>query len=335
MNTTIRDVANLAGTSTATVSKVLNGSSSISAATAERVKAAMNQLDYTPNRRAQAFARRATHSIVFVTRLDRDTAFINPHMFEIMSGVQNRLRDNGYAMRLMGQQDSETDTIENIISEKSADGLILHASVVTRELAKLLSQCSFPHVVIGKPDFKNHLCWIDNNNLVSGSMAAAHLANCGRTEFAFLGGFQENAISESRLQGAEKELSENRSGFQGIHVMRGESTHTDGFRMMNALLDRFPHTDCVICANNALAFGCVNAIRERGLDIPQDIAVVTFDDYPFSRITDPPLTVVNIDVYDLGCQAASLMLDKIRRPNLHFQTFITLPVLIIRGSTVC
>ena len=104
--------------------------------------------------------------------------------------------------------------------------------------------------------------------------------------------------------------------------------------MTEALLSNPPRPDAIICANNEIALGCMRALNVHKISIPTDIAVVTFDDFPFSRITDPPLTVVNIDVYDLGMQAGKMILDKIRKPNLQFQTFITLPKLIVRESTV-
>ena len=101
---------------------------------------------------------------------------------------------------------------------------------------------------------------------------------------------------------------------------------------MNEILnDIIP--DGVVCENNSIALGVVAAIEEKGLSIPKDIAVITFDDYPFSRIVEPMLTVVNIDVYDMGLQAGALLLRKISNSTLQIQSYTTLPLLITRGST--
>ena len=103
--------------------------------------------------------------------------------------------------------------------------------------------------------------------------------------------------------------------------------------MTRRLLAQSPAPDAIVCANNHLALGCVTAVREAGLHIPADIAVMTFDDYPFSRLTSPELTVVDIDVRDMGAQAAKLLTDCIRRPNLQTQSYTTASNLIVRAST--
>lgn len=103
--------------------------------------------------------------------------------------------------------------------------------------------------------------------------------------------------------------------------------------MTLGLMSAKPAPDAVICANNLVALGCVAALEELGLRIPADVGVLTFDDYPFSRLASPELTVVDIDVRDMGAQAAKLLVDCIRRPNLQTQSYTTASNLIIRAST--
>ena len=103
--------------------------------------------------------------------------------------------------------------------------------------------------------------------------------------------------------------------------------------MTKNLLDQKPLPDAVICANNYIALGCVDAIRDMGIKIPQDIGVMAFDDYPFSQIIEPQLTVVNINVRDMGTQAAKSLVDIIRHPNMQIQTYVTTSNVIARQST--
>ena len=103
--------------------------------------------------------------------------------------------------------------------------------------------------------------------------------------------------------------------------------------MTMSLLDQKPVPDAVICANNYIALGCVDAIRDKGMKIPKDIGVMTFDDYPFSQIIEPQLTVVDINVRDMGAQAAKFLVDIIRHPNMQIQTYITTSNVIPRKST--
>ena len=103
--------------------------------------------------------------------------------------------------------------------------------------------------------------------------------------------------------------------------------------MTTGLLEQKPKPEAIICANNSIALGCVDAIRDKGLRIPQDIGVMSFDDYPFSQITDPPLTVVDINVRDLGIQAGKMLIDIVHHPNMQVQTYVTTSNLLERKST--
>ena len=103
--------------------------------------------------------------------------------------------------------------------------------------------------------------------------------------------------------------------------------------MTTGLLEQKPKPEAIICANNYIALGCVDAIRDKGLRIPQDIGVMSFDDYPFSQITDPPLTVVDINVRDLGIQAGKMLIDIVHHPNMQVQTYVTTSNLLERKST--
>lgn len=335
MAVTIKDVAKAAGVSTTTVSKVINHVPSISEATVARVNQIMKELNYHPNLSAQNFARQSTRNIIFLTNLERDTAFTNPHMFEIMSGLQNVLHGKNYTLGLLSVNlIDELEEIDRIIAQNSADGIVVHASVITKEISQRILKAGFPHIIIGCPNFESQLCWIDNNNYLSGEIAANHLLDQGYRKLAYIGGMEEDMISTRRLQGAATALYDRKLKLEEEFTLHGQSTKQDGYRMMGELFRSGRLPDSVICANNHLALGVVKSITEHKKRIPQDIGVITFDDYPFSRITDPMLTVVNIDVYDVGLQAGKLILNKIKKPNLQVQTYTTLPNLIVRESTM-
>ena len=150
---------------------------------------------------------------------------------------------------------------------------------------------------------------------------------------AFIGGKMEDKISMHRLDGVIAVLKEHDVLLPREYVQTGESDCESGYRMTVQLLDSRKRPDAVICANNYIAYGCVMALHDRGILIPDEIRVITFDDYPFSQILRPMLSVVDIDVYDMGMQAGKYILQKIRKPNLYIQSHITVPSLIVRGST--
>lgn len=331
----IRDVAHEADVSVSTVSKVLNHSPLISEATTQKVRDTMERLHYHPNMRAKNFAQQRTYNITFIARAEKSTAFNNPHLFEIMCGVENALSSKGYSLTFvnLAEEQDESHMVESLIEQKNTDGIVLHVSAVSKKTPKILVDCNFPHIVIGRPDFESELCWIDTNNNLSGSIAAKHLFNMGYRHIAYIGGGEDDLISLHRLQGAKKAAEELGIPILPEDILQGVVTIEDAQAVTKQLIQE-SRPEAIICANNTVALGTVRCIHEQALTIPDDIAVISFDDYPYSRIMEPALTVVNIDVYDMGMQAGTMLLRKLKKPSLQVQSYTTLPVLIARDSTV-
>lgn len=334
MGVTIKDVAEAAGVSISTVSKVLNGHYSISEKTAERVRGIMREMNYYPNANAQSFASGSNHTVVLLANLAPNAAFQNPHMFEIIAGLEEALCKRGYRLILRGTDATSACGIaEEIISRRSADAIAIHVGVMSHPLAAVLTRLQFPHIVLGAPDFDSQVCWIDNNNTYSGTVAASFLLSRGYKRLAFIGGKSYDLGSALRLQGVKQGLSNAGAKLEDQYIWLGESTRADGFRMAEGLLSQKKLPDAIICANNYIALGCVDAVNKRGLRIPKDIGVMAFDNFPFSQIIEPPLTVVDINVRDMGAQAAKFLTDIMRHPNTQIQTYITTSNVIVRGST--
>lgn len=334
MGVTIKDVAKLAGTSTATVSKVLNDSYSISEATKERVHQAMEQLNYHPNQRARNFARQNSNTVAFVTTLGKDASFKNPHMFEMLCGIEEQLSSKGYSFIVKGLEAEDVAAyVKEAFETKLADGFIIHAAVSTPELSKLISEMEIPHLVIGAPIFDNNFCWIDVDNTQAGRAAAKYLISLGYKSFGFLGGNSEDVISVHRMNGVMDALKEFKHPLLKEHIRLGQSDTKTAYEMTKSLLKEDKRPQAIICANNYLAYGCVKALKEKGIKIPEEIGVIAFDDFPFSKVLEPRLTVVSIDVFEIGKEAGKLILTKIKTPNLHLQSYVTFPVIISREST--
>ena len=334
MKITMKEVARAAGVSLSTVSKVVNGHYSISEETAIHVRKFMEELHYYPNARAQNYATGKTRDVILLAGMEANTAFHNPHMFEIIAGLEEALRRRGYRLVLRGTDSTEACGVaEEIISRQSADAVAVHVVIMSHPLSALLTKTQFPHIVLGMPDFSSQVCWIDNNNTYSGTMAASFLLSRGYQRIAFLGGRSYDLGSAHRLEGMKQGLKNGGSHLPDQYIWLGDSTRADGYRMTCNLLEQRPHPDAIVCANNYIALGCVDALKDREIDIPGEMGVLTFDDYPFSQIIEPPLTVVDIQVRSLGAQAAKHLLDLIRHPNMQIQTYVTPSNLIERAST--
>ena len=338
MSITISDVANEAGVSKSTVSKVLNNWSSISPETTEKVNEAIKKLHYIPNSRAVSFAKQTTQNIVYLTNLGKDTAYKNPHMFDIMCGVYAELSHHNYTLTLV-------DTSEELypgqkamqeISRRSADGLIIHGSAVTEELAALITEENIPHIIIGHPSFDNRLCWIDSNHSLAGEYAAEHMLSCGYTDVLFIGGKKTDTISNQRIKGFRKGMLNKKQHIPQYRIGYTNATRLGAYETALQLLsdDSKPLPQAIICANSTLALGVIKALQELQFKIPDDIAFLTFDTYPYSSIIDPVPTIIDINVYDMGMQAGNMMIRKLQHPDLLIQSYTALPILIQGQSTI-
>jgi len=332
MSATIYDLAEAAGVSISTVSKALNDSYSISEKTKKRIREIADSMGYKPNARARSFARRKNGIILFAADLSRGVGFENPHMFEIVTGVDRYLDEKGYSLILKHvTKDAAPESVKELMLSEEADGIIIHAGILSKQLAFVLGKEQYPHLIIGKPDFANTLSWIDVSHESAGQIAANYLLDKGYRRIVFLmGDAKKDQISLRRLDGInmvfeEEELS--------IETISGITNYEESRVIAEEILRRDQIPEVILCTNNYLAMGCMQSIRTEKLSIPKDIAIMTFDNYPFSMLTVPTLTAIEVDMYDMGNQAARFMLQKIKKPNLQTQSFCTTPILLEREST--
>ncbi len=332
MAATIFDLAEAAGVSISTVSKALNDSYSISEKTKKRIRDIADEMGYKPNARARSFARKKNGIILFAANLSKGVGFENPHLFEMVTGVDRYLEEKGYSLILKHvTKDNAPELIKELMLSEEADGIILHAGILTRQLAFVLGKEAYPHLVIGKPDFVNTLSWIDVSHESAGQMAANYLLDKGYRDVVFLMGDPVNdQISLRRLDGINLAFEEEELTIETISGITG---FDDSRRITEQILERDKIPEVILCNNNYLALGCINSIRVKNMDIPKDIAIMTFDNYPFSMLVQPMLTAIEVDMFEMGSQAARFMLQKIKRPNMQTQSFCSTPILIEREST--
>ena len=341
MATTINDVARLAGVSKSTVSKVMNGWSTISPATVEKVNNAIAELNYTPNSRAVSFAKCSTKNIIYLTNLAKNSAYENPHMFDIMCGVHKGISESNYALTFIDTsiESFPGERAHMEIQRGAADGIIVHGSSVNERLAEEITKTNFPHIVIGCPEFSDNLCWVDINHVLEGEYAAAHLAECGYKDVVVITEKNSSGIGANRLKGFKKKMLN-----LGLHVHSEnlwytqaslDNAYTLTLKGLENHISEVGHCpDAIVCENSALASSIIKAIQDSGLSIPKDIAFLGFDRYPYNKILYPAPTVIDIDVFDLGVQAGLMMIRKLENPNLLIQSYTTLPNIIQGSSTV-
>lgn len=336
MAVTIRDVAVEAGVSTSTVSKVLNHWTSISPETSARVREAIEKLHYTPNARAVSFARGRTKNIIFLSNLQKEEAYHNPHMFDILCGVRRELSRCGYTLMLedVPGEGADGEYFKDLISSRIADGILIHGSCAIPGMAKILLETKFPHIYIGHPGLGSRICWIDINNGLAGQFAAQHMLECHYEKVAFVAESASNHISMQRLNGFVGGMYEYGYRIPEEYIRHTDASRQDAYEQTKKLLDLKEPPRAIVCENNVLALGVVKALSEYGWQIPEKAAFLTFDSYPYSALIEPEPTIIDIDVYELGVQAAVMLLRKMENPMLLVQSYATLPVLR-QGHSTC
>lgn len=301
------DVASRAGVSQATVSLVLNGTPGVrlSDATRERVRLAADELGYKLVRRGQRRAPADQNLIAFIA----DEIATDPWMSIAFDGAREKALEYGLTVCLnatRGDPDAEA-MILNQMGQKLAG--IIYGTTLTRRMDP--PEALFQHrtVLLNCYDAKRKLPSVLPGELVGGRVATERLIQAGRKRIALINGQEGLDASRDRLKGYRQALSSNDLQFDTTLVRPGNwepSTGYDGTRALMAL-DKPP--DAIFCANDMMAVGCLDALKELGLRVPEDVSVIGFDDREIAQFTRPPLTTLVLPHYEMGEIAAELLID--------------------------
>lgn len=335
MAITIKDVAKEAGVSPATISNIINGKGNASMATKDKVNAIIKKLNYTPNISGKNLSSKCTNNIIFFTTIRHNDAFGNPHMFEIMIGIKNRLQKNKYNLIFDGVE-NEIDAVPRlteIVNSNRCDGIILHGFAKNKDVSDYIYSSDIPYVMIGKPVFRNKSDWIDSSQLLAGETAAKHLWAKKYRNIAFIGGEKTENITLQRYRGADFYLSNHNIRIDSDFVKFTDNTLQSITDAVSELISGDNKPDAIICESNYILFTTIEILKSKKIKIPQEIGVIGFDNYPLAEFINPPPTVVDIDVYKMGYDAGDYIIKRIQQPTLNSQFYSTSPKLIIRSTT--
>lgn len=334
MAVSIRDVAKAAGVSISTVSKVIHDAPTISDKTKARVKKIMNDLNYYPNIIARSFAQQSAYTIGLIISLQREDAFINPYIYEILGGIEEVAQKLGYSLSLinMGTLLKDPTELERLIVQKRVDGLLVHLTGFTQTLFDVIEKNHFPSVFIGQPPKSKEACWVDIDNNRAGELAALHLISKGAKKIAFLGQNIHSNLTNRRYLGYEKALKEKGLVLSEQWVKDAGNDFTLIPELTKSLMTSDDRPDGLVINSNFTAFSALKSLQKMAVNIPQELKLITFDNYPFAPYTTPSLSVVDIDVFELGVQSCNLLLENLKH-GMRPQHKILSPSIIEREST--
>lgn len=308
---TIKDIAREVGVSVSTVSRVIHDNPRISKATKEKVRAAMDLLNYHPNALARGLARSVIGNLGLILPNDSETLFQNPFFIEAMRGVGVEAQSKGFKLMFSFSKDAqeEVDFITSYINSRWVDGIILFTALKKDRCISYLKERNFPFVVIGRPGDGGDVPWVDNDNVSAMEQVVEALVRRGSQNPAFLGGPRDMWVTADRLQGFRIGLEKEGYPFdQDLAAFAKDFTEEEGYHQMKALLQR-ERPDGLAATDDYLAFGAQRALIEAGLD---EIPIWGFNNSLKGQFIGQPISTVDIQPDQLGARAASLLIQQVR-----------------------
>lgn len=328
---TIKDVARQAGVSTMTVSRVVNNSGYASHETRTRVERAIADLGYVPNALARHLRSKRTRTVALVM-----SDITNPFFTTISRGVEDVAAAHDFAVMFCNTDESEAEEMEylQMLIQRQIDGVLLVPAGNSPQPFRLLRAHGIPVVVLDRRVSSPSVDQVRSDSEAGAYQLVCHLLELGHRRIAMLTGRRQISTSADRVAGYQRALAEQGIAFDA-HLVRDAGFGLDGgYKMARQMLALTPRPTAIFAANNFIAFGAIRALREVGLRVPDDMSLVCFDDLPEDWLIDPFLTVVDQAAYEMGRQAAELLLERLATGGRTKRRSIILPVEFkVRRST--
>lgn len=334
-NLTLKDIAEEAGVSAGTVSRILRkapSSITISEKTRRKVLQLVEELGYHPDIYARSLRTRRTYTIGVIIEDIGD-----PYFGPVIGGIEEVLIPQDYHFLITDARDSgerESVCVDYFLSRR-VEGIIFAGSPAghSDQPIKKVVKRDLLGVLLNR-ESKLHLPCVAVDDKKGGYLATRHLLGLGHERIAFLSGPPDKLDSQNRLKGYRKALKEYRVAFEERLVERGNHTLRSGYEAMKKLLRRCPEVTACFAYNDLLALGAIEALREEGRLIPEDFSIVGFDDIVFAQYSNPRLTTVRQPVRELGRRSAEVLLEILSaRKKKSARRIILEPELVIRKST--
>jgi DNA-binding LacI/PurR family transcriptional regulator len=331
--TTIYDVAEHAGVSIATVSKVLSGRLYVSTKTRERVLSSVRALNYVPNAAARSLAGERTNIIGVVLAYAPHDLFADPNLLQGLYGIDAEITERACTLLLSCARsaDDRLSAFRHLLSGYRADGVIVEGSLGEEGIA-LLAASEYPCVVMGYSQLE--LPSVHPDDYEGARLMTAHLLQLGHRRIGVITGpVSADLVLKQRLGGYRDVLQEAGLAFDEALVAFGTWRADSGYEGAAKLMDLDPPPSAIFCFNDRMAFGAIRWLREHGCSVPQEVSVAGFDDIESARQFTPPLTTVHQRPAEIGRCAARMLFDLIDGSGAPAET-VVLPVeLVVRRST--
>ena len=330
MKPTIRDVAKHAGVSVATVSRYLNSSPLIAKASIERVEQSIAELNYQPSMIARGLLHRKTKTVALAVDYDNMETYGNDFFLKIQYGLEHELAKNGYYLMIahVGTGKNELTYLESMINEDRIDGLVLLNELAQPPVMELLKKADMPFVITGRTASKE-VSWVDIDNTEAGFQACSRLLATRACRIGFITNSVDKVFVAERYAGFNKAI-ENTGCPAENNLFTGYYKFEDVWSYVKSNQNNL--YDAYVVSDSMIAFNLLRSLNKLGISVPEKVQVIGFDNDILAECSDPKMTVIDINVTNLGEEAAKILIKQMRA-NLMAPEQQLLPVSIVEGGT--
>lgn len=333
VNLTLEDIAVKAGVSRSTVSRVVNNEPNVSSDVRKRVMGVIRETGFQPNAAARTLASQRSFTIGLILPLSVSFFFTDPYYAHLTKGIAQGCNQNNYTLAffLVASKEDEETIFSRIGHKGFLDGVIVQAGHHGDQgIIGRMVDANLPLVVAGRPFRSDNVSYIDIDNVRAAQSATSHLVRLGRQRIGTISGPINSTVGIDRLDGYRRAITERGGVVDESLVVEGDFTEAGGYYAMQKLLSSKP--DAVFAASDVMAIGAIRAIKEAKNKIPEDIAVVGFDDLPIANYSTVQLTTIRQPVVQFGILAVETLIDQIENGTNQPRHIIMDTELIIRES---
>lgn len=327
---TMKDVAEKAGVSTATVSRALMNPEKVSAQTRKRVQIAVQTVGYDPQPLTRQVKRNETRNLLVMI-----PDICDPFFAEMLRGIEETADEYGYLVLISdcAHQHPNKKSFSDLIIARQIDGILLLGSDLPFAIDKSQQQNLPPMVMANEFVPELELATVHIDNLTAAYEAADYLFKLGHRRIGCISGPANQTLCQYRVQGYIQALRRHGIPAEDMLVIRGDISFQTGSTGLNTLISQMNPPTAIFCHSDIIAFGALSQAKKIGLRVPEDLSLIGFDDIALANYCDPPLTTVAQPSYQIGRQAMLLLLQQVRQHQITNTSLLLDSKLIIRGST--
>lgn len=335
MAITIKDVAKRAGVSPATVSRVIADHPKITPKTKRKVRQVMEELGYYPNFQARNLVAQKSKAIGVIMENSTTLAFQNPFFPEVLRGISVSAHHSQYGLYLSTSA-TELEIYEEVVAMtqgKRVDGIILLYSKINDKVMDYLLANGVPFSVVGRPYTRSDaISFVDNDNVSISKEVVNYLVSLGHRKISFVGGAPDFIVSADRLNGYKQALEQASISFVDDYVVTLENMKGREKEAIRKLMEQTNPPTAIVTHDDLVAYEVISYLEDLNISVPADVSIIGFNNHTLSSHLKPPLSTVDISIFELGVEAANLVLEKIKDDKTAPRNIVVPATLIERES---